>query len=114
MGLIGIDHHEEDAVREAIGVPHTEIDLILVNGRSVRFDDLLRGGERVAVYPESERFDISPIHRLRPKPLRNPRFVADVHLGALARLLRLLGFDTRYANSCPVGNFSGPGKVVLH
>jgi uncharacterized protein with PIN domain len=86
----------KDAI-EAIGVPHTEIDLILVNGRSVRFDDLLRGGERVAVYPEFERFDISPIHRLRPKPLRNPRFVADVHLGALARLLRLLGFDTRYA-----------------
>ena len=87
----------KDAI-EAIGVPHTEIDLILVDGRSVRFTHRLRGGERVAVYPMFERFDISPIHRLRPKPLREPRFVADVHLGALARLLRLLGFDTRYAN----------------
>jgi hypothetical protein len=85
-------------VIEAIGVPHTEIDLILVDARSVRFDHLLRGGERVAVYPMFERFDITPIHHLRPKPLREPRFVADVHLGALARLLRLLGFDTRYAN----------------
>jgi len=79
-------------------VPHTEIDLILVDGRSVRFDRRLRGGERIAVYPEFERFDISPLHRLRPKPLREPRFVADVHLGTLARFLRLLGFDTRYGN----------------
>jgi uncharacterized protein len=85
-------------VIESLGVPHTEIDLILVDGRSVRFDRRLRGGERVAVYPEFERFDITPIHRLRPRPLRRPRFVADVHLGTLARYLRLLGFDTRYQN----------------
>jgi uncharacterized protein with PIN domain len=87
----------KDAI-EALGVPHTEIDLILVDGRSVRFDRRLRGGERIAVYPEFERFDITPIHRLRPKPLRTPRFVADVHLGTLARYLRLLGFDTLYGN----------------
>jgi uncharacterized protein with PIN domain len=85
-------------VVEALGVPHTEIDLILVDGKSVRFGYKLRGGERVAVYPMFERFDITPIHRLRPKPLRDPRFVADVHLGKLARFLRLLGFDTRYRN----------------
>jgi len=84
-------------VIEALGVPHTEIDLILVDGKSVRFSDRLRGGERVAVYPMFERFDIRPLHRLRPKPLRRTRFVADVHLGRLARYLRLLGFDTRYA-----------------
>jgi uncharacterized protein len=87
----------KDAI-ESLGVPHTEIDLILVDGRSVRFERKLLGGERVAVYPEFERFDISPLHRLRPKPLRQPRFVADVHLGTLARFLRLLGFDTRYGN----------------
>ena len=85
----------KDAI-ESLGVPHTEIDLILVNGVSVRFDRRLRGGERVAVYPEFERFDITPLHRLRPRPLRRTRFVADVHLGTLARYLRLLGFDTRY------------------
>lgn len=87
----------KDAI-ESLGVPHTEIDLILVDGVSVGFDRRLRGGERVAVYPEFERFDITPIHRLRPAPLREPRFVADVHLGTLARYLRLLGFDTRYGN----------------
>ena len=46
---------------EALGVPHTEIDLILIDGRSVRFSHHLRGGERVAVYPMFERFDIRPL-----------------------------------------------------
>lgn len=87
----------KDAI-EALGVPHTEVDLILVDGASVRFSHKLRGGERVAVYPVFERFEISPITRLRPKPLRTPRFIADVHLGTLARYLRLLGFDTAYDN----------------
>lgn len=82
---------------EAIGAPHTEIDLILVDGVSVGFDHLLRGGERVAVYPVFERLDISPVQHLRPAPLRETRFVLDVHLGKLARYLRLLGFDTLYA-----------------
>lgn len=83
---------------EAIGVPHTEIDLILVDGRSVDFDRRLEGGERVAVYPVFERLDIEPLARLRPEPLRVPRFVLDVHLGTLARHLRLLGFDAFWRN----------------
>lgn len=81
---------------EAIGVPHTEVDVILVDDKSVDFAHLLKGGERVAVYPVFERYDVSPVTRLRPKPLRVSRFVADVHLGSLARNLRLLGFDTIY------------------
>jgi len=83
---------------EAIGVPHTEVDLVLVDGRSVGFDRLLSGGERVAVYPVFERLDIKPVTRLRPEPLRVTRFVVDVHLGTLARYLRLLGFDTEWRN----------------
>jgi uncharacterized protein with PIN domain len=87
----------KDAI-EAIGVPHTEVDLVLADGVSVRFSHRLRGGERIAVYPVFERLDITPVARLRPAPLRVPRFVADVHLGTLARHLRLLGFDTHYDN----------------
>lgn len=83
---------------EAIGVPHTEVDLILVDGDSVAFNRQLTGGERVAVYPVFERFDIAPVTRLRPKPLRTLRFILDVHLGKLARSLRLLGFDSYYRN----------------
>lgn len=84
---------------EAIGVPHTEIDLILVNSISVGFDYRLQGGERVAVYPVFETLDISPLQHLRPKPLRNMKFVVDVNLGRLARKLRLCGFDTLYQNN---------------
>jgi uncharacterized protein with PIN domain len=84
-------------VIEGLGVPHTEVDLILVDGEPVRFSYRLHGGERVAVYPTFERFDITLI-ALRPAPLRRPKFVADVHLGTLARYLRLLGFDTQYDN----------------
>lgn len=85
-------------VIEALGVPHPEVDLILVDGASVDFAHQLQGGERVAVYPVFERFDITPLVRLRPEPLREPRFILDVHLGTLARRLRMLGFDARYRN----------------
>lgn len=85
-------------VVEAEGVPHGEIDLILVNGESVDFDYRVRDGDRIAVYPVFEALDISPVVRLRPRPLREPRFILDVHLGTLARRLRLLGFDTAYRN----------------
>ncbi len=83
---------------EVFGVPHSEVDLVLVNGRSVGFDYRLRDGDRVAVYPVFESLDISPLQRLRARPLREPRFVVDVNLGKLARRLRMLGFDTRYGN----------------
>lgn len=85
----------KDAI-QAIGVPHTAIDLILVDSRSVDFSHQLRGGERVAVYPVFERLDITPVIHLRPEPLRCTRFVLDVHLGKLARYLRMLGFDSAY------------------
>ncbi len=81
---------------QAIGAPHTEIDLLLLDGRSVDFDSKLHGGERIAVYPVFERLDISPLVRLRPAPLRDSRFILDVHLGTLTRRLRMLGFDCRY------------------
>jgi len=83
-------------VIQAIGVPHTAIDLVLVDGESVDFAHRLKGGERVAVYPVFERLDISPVIRLRPEPLRETRFIADAHLGKLARYLRMLGFDSAY------------------
>lgn len=82
----------KDAI-EAIGVPHTEVDLILIDGRSVGFEERLHGGERVAVYPVFERLDVTPLTHLRPRPLRVSEFVVDRHLGKLARNLRMLGFD---------------------
>jgi len=83
---------------EAIGVPHTEVEVILVNGRSVGFDYPLQQDDRVSVYPMFESLDVSPIIKLRDRPLRNSTFICDVHLGKLATLLRLMGFDTLYRN----------------
>jgi uncharacterized protein with PIN domain len=81
---------------ETLGVPHTEVDLILANGRSVDFDYTVQPDDYLSVYPKFESFDITEISPLRPRPLRFTRFIADVHLGKLARLLRLLGLDTAY------------------
>jgi uncharacterized protein with PIN domain len=81
---------------EALGVPHTEVDLILVNGESEDFSYRVREGDRISVYPVFEAIDISPLVRLGPQPLREPRFVADGHLGRLTAYLRMLGFDTLY------------------
>ncbi len=83
---------------EAIGVPHTEVDLIVVNGSSVSFDYRLKNKDYVSVYPVFESIDISPIVKLRDEPLRKSAFILDVHLGKLAKLLRMLGFDVVYEN----------------
>lgn len=87
----------KDAI-EAIGIPHVEVDLILVNSESVTFDYRLQNNDRISVYPVFESIDISKVTHLRAKPLRNPKFILDVHLGKLCKHLRLLGFDTLYEN----------------
>jgi uncharacterized protein with PIN domain len=89
----------KDAV-EAIGIPHTEVELVVVNGQSVEWGYRLRDGDRVAVYPVFESIDVSPAVRLRQAPLRRIRFIADVHLGKLTRLLRMMGLDTAYRRDC--------------
>lgn len=87
----------KDAV-EALGVPHPEIDLLIVGGESVDFSCRLRDGDRIAVYPPMRTFDLGGMRRLQPPPQAEPRFIADVHLGRLTGYLRLAGFDARYRN----------------
>ena len=84
---------------ESENVPHPEVDLILVNGESVDFTYIVRDKDRISVYPVFETLDISGATRLRPCPLREPSFILDVHLGKLARYLRIAGFDSLYSNS---------------
>lgn len=85
----------KDAI-ESCGVPHTEVDLVLLNGASAAFTHLVEAGDRLAVYPPFTNFDVPTL--VRPHPLPEARFVLDVHLGRLAQRLRLLGFDTAYRN----------------
>jgi uncharacterized protein with PIN domain len=99
LGRIDRDFREPGSVKDVIesyGVPHTEVEVILANGQSVDFGYQVVDGDRISVYPVFESFDVSPLVRVRPQPLREVRFVLDVHLGRLARRLRLLGFDCHY------------------
>ena len=87
----------KDAI-EALGVPHTEVYAIVVNGKAVDFSYIIQDGDRIIIHPISTAAEISSDIQLQP-PLPNLiRFVLDVHLGKLASLLRMLGFDTLYRN----------------
>lgn len=83
----------KDAI-EACGVPHTEVQRILINGEPAGFTTRLQGGDDVVVYPRFEEEQAGVLPAL-PQPLR---FVLDANLGRLAVLLRLVGFDALYRN----------------
>ena len=83
---------------EALGVPHTEVDVVLVNGVSVTFEYRLKGGDQVQVYPPGAKVDVVPVIHLRSEGKGEMRFVLDGHLGRLAAYLRLMGFDALYRN----------------
>lgn len=91
-------HESVKHLLESLGVPHTEVDVILINAQSVDFSARLRDGDEVQVYPSAQGWQLVPLIHLRPEASQQPRFVLDGHLGKLAVYLRLLGFDTRYQN----------------
>jgi uncharacterized protein with PIN domain len=84
---------------EAQGIPHTEVDLILVDGTAVGFEHQVRPSEQISIYPAFTTLNTAPLLQLRPPPPEPARFLLDNHLGRLARYLRLLGFDTLYFNN---------------
>lgn len=101
---------------EALGVPHTEVELALVNGEPAGLDRRLHEDDRLAVYPRFESLDVSPLQGVR-QPSQAMRFVADAHLGGLARLLRMAGFDTLYDNHFQDSEIAAvavrEGRIVL-
>lgn len=86
----------------ACGVPLEEVDLIVLDGRSIDFDHGLSPGDRVGVYPVFESFDIEPAVRVRPRPLRVTRFLVDTGLESLAGLLSEGGFDAETRSLGPL------------
>jgi uncharacterized protein len=86
-------------VIEALGVPHTEIGLVVVDGAVASLGQRVREGARIAVYPAHAATETPTLPALPVASPMSTRFIADAQLGALARLLRLAGFDTRYENS---------------
>lgn len=81
---------------ESCGVPHTEVAVILAKGRPVDFAHRVEDGDIVDAYPLRHELPFEPEVVVGPGPLVEHRFVLDVHLGALARFLRLLGFDCEW------------------
>src|SRR5215469_13200530 len=73
-------------VVESAGVPLTEVGVLLVNGKPVQPSYQPRPGDRIVV------------HAIARPQRAEPGFLLDVHLGALARRMRLLGLDTAYSN----------------
>jgi hypothetical protein len=111
-----IDRTSVKDLIESLGIPHAEVDLILINEKSVGFDYLIKEGDVISVYPVFESLDITGLQHLRPKPLRNPKFIVDVHLGKLARYMRMFGFDTSYKNNFiddEIVNFSVEEKRTI-
>ncbi len=97
----------KDAI-EAQGIPHTEVELILVAGDPVGFEKRLQGGESCHVYSFDAVPQLDRPFALRSPPAEPHRFILDVHLGKLARRLRMLGFDCRYRN-----DYSDPQIIRL-
>lgn len=84
---------------ESLGVPHTEVDLILVDGKSVGFNYIPQDNDRVSVYPVFELLNITGVTHLRKIPLRRSKFIADINLGDIVKYMRALGFDLYYDSS---------------
>jgi sulfur carrier protein ThiS len=85
-----------------LGVPPGRVELVLINGNSAAFSDILELGDFVSVFPVFESFDIGELVRMRGRPLRRTRFLAGPRLMRLAGYLRLLGFDTVDCQSWPI------------
>lgn len=86
---------------ESLGVPHTEVGAILLNRRAVGLSACLGEGAQVEVHPAcmAAAFSDASFQADLHPPLSAPaRFVADAHLGKLARYLRMFGFDVLYRN----------------
>ncbi len=81
-------------VIESCGVPHPEVDLILIDEQTVGFDHTVANDAKVEVFSVENRGTDSTEKRLQTVDIKT--FVTDGHLGGLTRNLRLLGFDVAY------------------
>jgi uncharacterized protein len=81
-------------VIESCGVPHPEVDLIVVDGEAVDFGYSVMSDAEIEVYPSGIQYSNSKKKRLQVDTISG--FINDVHLGKLTRNLRLLGFDVAY------------------
>ena len=81
-------------VIESCGIPHPEVDLIVVNRKAVDFAHPLTVDAEIELYPPAMQY--SKFREKRLQVFTIIEFIADGHLGKLVRDLRLLGIDVVY------------------
>src|SRR5688572_12521640 len=95
---------------EALGVPHTEVGAILVNGSPATLQRIVRDGDVIEVSAQLREETAEEMGSV-------PIFLADAHLGRLARFLRMLGFDTLHRNAFTDNEIrriaEAEGRIVL-
>ncbi|MGB3209447.1 MAG: Mut7-C RNAse domain-containing protein [Desulforhopalus sp.] len=78
---------------EALGVPHTEAGMLLLNGRELTFQHLPDAGEHIHILPFNHEIPATTPTVLRPRPLGNLRFMFDINVCKIGRNLRMIGLD---------------------
>ena len=81
---------------ESFNIPHTQVQMILVNGEQEDFSYIVQENDRIGVYPFFHTFDINSVSKISHPLPDETHFLADQHLGMLARYLRMLGINTDY------------------
>jgi len=81
---------------ESFNIPHTQVQMILVNEEQKDFSYIVQENDRISIYPYFHNFDITSISKIHHPLPKRMRFFVDQHLGILARYLRMLGIDTEY------------------
>lgn len=119
-GLVDVPVGAPRSVRDvtaSVGIPHTEIDLVVVDGTSVGWGHELVAGQRVAVYPPFSTLPAGVVSQVRAPAPEALRFAADTHLAELADLLRGLGHDTWHATDVSEAELaeraSHAGRILL-
>lgn len=90
----GVGQTIKDCI-ERLGIPHTEVYFITLNGNFVDFSKIVEDGDFYCVYPHCN-LEIDENYSLTPKFKGEPRFVLDIHLGKLSKLLRMFGIYAEY------------------
>jgi len=81
-------------ILESLGVPHTEVGKIILDGVEQGFEKIAENGEHFEIHPLSPALPPTMATILRPDPLKSCCiFLVDINVGRLAGLLRMAGFD---------------------
>ena len=102
---------------ESFGVPHTETGCILFNNTPVDFSFIPASCGTLQVDAIPTPFKLRQPSLLRPEPADNIKFIADVNVIKLGKLLILLGFDVVFSPSWSDGKIADmadkTGRIVL-